>query len=192
MPHAPNRSESGANIKFAPLSLLFCVYGMQPIKRSYLRSGRKNLAALGTTTGQNLAAVGSSHSLTETVNLGTVTAAGLVGTLHSDTPPMMKFYAQYRQRRHSNPCFYGTNIIVPMYYNRKPSAGQPLFSQFSRGIFCPQGSRNLGTTSKDAQTHPYRNRRIIQRNAVFIDKHAKPEYSKVRSCERKCLHAENL
>ena len=69
---------------------------MQPIKRAYLKSGRQNLAALGTTTGQNLAAVGSSHSLTETVNLGTVAAAGLVGTLHSDTPPMMKFYAQYR------------------------------------------------------------------------------------------------
>ena len=69
---------------------------MQPTKRAYLKSGRQNLAALGTTTGQNLAAVGSSHSLTETVNLGTVAAAGLVGTLHSDTPPMMKFYAQYR------------------------------------------------------------------------------------------------
>ena len=67
---------------------------MQPIKRAYLKSGRQNLAALGTTTGQNLAAVGSSHSLTETVDLGTVAAAGLVGTLHTDTPPMMKFYAQ--------------------------------------------------------------------------------------------------
>jgi hypothetical protein len=72
------------------------------------KSGRQNLAALGTTAGQNLAAVGSSHSLTETVDLGTMTAAGLVGTLHSDTPPMMKFYAQYRRCRHSNPCFYGT------------------------------------------------------------------------------------
>ena len=61
---------------------------------AYLKSGRQNLAALGTTTGQNLAAVGSSHSLTETVDLGTMTAAGLVGTLHTDTPPMMKFYAQ--------------------------------------------------------------------------------------------------
>jgi hypothetical protein len=79
---------------------------MQPIKRAYLKSGRQNLAALGTTTGQNLAAVGSSHSLTETVDLGTVAAAGLVGTLHTDTPPMMKFYAQYRTSRHSNPCFY--------------------------------------------------------------------------------------
>ena len=45
-------------------------------------SGGQNLAALGTTTSQNLAAVGSSHSLTETVDLGTMTTAGLVGTLH--------------------------------------------------------------------------------------------------------------
>jgi len=44
--------------------------------------GRQNLAALGTTAGKNLAAVGSSHSLTETVNLAAVTAAGLIGTLH--------------------------------------------------------------------------------------------------------------
>ena len=50
-------------------------------------SGRQNLAALCTATGENLAAVGSSHSLTESVDLGTVTVAGLVGTLHSDTPP---------------------------------------------------------------------------------------------------------
>jgi hypothetical protein len=89
-------------------------------------------AALGTTTGQNLAAVGSSHSLTETVNLGTVAAAGLVGTLHSDTPPMMKFYAQYRTYRHSNP-FLGTNTVVPMYYNRKATVGQPSFFLFFQG-----------------------------------------------------------
>ena len=48
-----------------------------------LRSGRQNLAALGTAAGKNLAAVGSSHSLTETVNLGTMTLAGLIGTLHN-------------------------------------------------------------------------------------------------------------
>ena len=46
-------------------------------------SGGQNLAALSTTAGQNLAAVGSSHSLTETVNLRTMTTAGLVGTLHN-------------------------------------------------------------------------------------------------------------
>ena len=46
-------------------------------------SGGQNLAALSTTAGQNLAAVGSSHSLTETVNLGTMTTAGLAGTLHN-------------------------------------------------------------------------------------------------------------
>ena len=51
------------------------------------RLGGQNLAALGTAAGENLAAVGSSHSLTETVDLGTVTAAGLIGTLHLVTPP---------------------------------------------------------------------------------------------------------
>ena len=53
------------------------------VKATQLRtSGGQNLAALSPTAGQNLAAVGSSHSLTETVNLGTMTTAGLVGTLH--------------------------------------------------------------------------------------------------------------
>ena len=47
-----------------------------------LRSGRQDLTALGTAAGKHLAAVGSSHSLPETVNLGAVTAAGLIGTLH--------------------------------------------------------------------------------------------------------------
>ena len=51
-------------------------------------SGGQNLAALCTAAGQNLTAVGSSHSLTETVNLGTMTAAGLIGTLHYITPPV--------------------------------------------------------------------------------------------------------
>ena len=45
-------------------------------------SGGQNLAASCTTAGQNLAAIGASHSLAETVDLGTVTVAGLVGTLH--------------------------------------------------------------------------------------------------------------
>ena len=53
-----------------------------------LHLGGQNLAALCTAAGQNLTAVGSSHSLTETVNLGTMTAAGLIGTLHKVTPPV--------------------------------------------------------------------------------------------------------
>ena len=46
------------------------------------RLGGQKLAALCTAAGENLTAVGSSHSLAETVNHGAVTAAGLVGTLH--------------------------------------------------------------------------------------------------------------
>ena len=45
--------------------------------------GRQNLAALCTAAGENLAAVGSCHSLAETVNLGSVATVGLIGTLHS-------------------------------------------------------------------------------------------------------------
>ena len=51
-------------------------------------SGGQNLAALCTAAGQNLAAVGSCHSLAETMNLGTMTLGGLVGTLHIFTPPV--------------------------------------------------------------------------------------------------------
>ena len=51
-------------------------------------SGGQNLAALSTTAGENLAAVGGSHSLAEAMNLGAVTTAGLVGTLHILTPPV--------------------------------------------------------------------------------------------------------
>ena len=52
------------------------------------RLRREDLTSLGTAAGQNLAAVGSSHSLPETVDLGSVTTAGLIGTLHSCTPPV--------------------------------------------------------------------------------------------------------
>ena len=45
-------------------------------------SGGQNLAALSAATGQNLAAVGGSHSLAEAMNLGTVALSGLIGTLH--------------------------------------------------------------------------------------------------------------
>ena len=52
------------------------------IQLPMLHSSRQDLTAFGTAAGKNLAAVGSSHSLPETVNLGTMTAAGLIGTLH--------------------------------------------------------------------------------------------------------------
>ena len=67
---------------FAPHRLPFCMAYACRFHKPQLCSGRQNLAALGTAAGENLTAVGSSHSLPETVNLGTVAAAGLVGTLH--------------------------------------------------------------------------------------------------------------
>ena len=50
--------------------------------RYHFPLSRQNLAALSAATGKNLAAVGSSHSLPETMNLGTMATAGLVGTFH--------------------------------------------------------------------------------------------------------------
>ena len=57
-------------------------------------SGGQDLTTLCAAASQNLVAVGGSHSLTETVELGTMTIAGLVGTLHLDTPPINNSYAR--------------------------------------------------------------------------------------------------
>ena len=46
-------------------------------------------AALSTTAGQDLTAVGSSHSLAEAVLLGALTLLGLIGTEHLHTPPVL-------------------------------------------------------------------------------------------------------
>ena len=80
------RGECFIHPAVAPVSLiaLFIPFVFSPTD---LHLGGQNLAALCTAAGQNLTAVGSSHSLTETVNLGTVTLAGLIGTLHYITPP---------------------------------------------------------------------------------------------------------
>ena len=51
-------------------------------------------AALGTTASQNLAAVGSGHVLTETMDLGAMTLLGLIGTNHAETPPVQIGKAQ--------------------------------------------------------------------------------------------------
>ena len=61
---------------------------------NFVLLGGQNLAALCAAASQNLAAIGGSHSLTETVDLGTMTIAGLVGTLHLDTPPIYNSYAR--------------------------------------------------------------------------------------------------
>ena len=75
--------KKGAGRKsFAPLDSHFAVSDHQlwlPTN-SYLR--RQNLTALCAAASQNLAAIGSCHSLTETVHLGSVATAGLIGTLH--------------------------------------------------------------------------------------------------------------
>ena len=60
-------------------------------------------SALGTTAGENLTAVGGSHSLAEAVNLGSLTLLGLIGTNsgHFLTPPE-KNMLNSRKRGRSN------------------------------------------------------------------------------------------
>ena len=75
------RGECPIHPAVAPVSLM-SAYIPFVVSPTDLHLGGQNLAALCAAAGQNLTAVGSSHSLTETVNLGTMTAAGLIGTLH--------------------------------------------------------------------------------------------------------------
>jgi hypothetical protein len=62
-----------------------------------LSSGGQNLAALSAATGQNLTAVGSSHSLAETMHLGTMALGGLIGTLHLLHLPVLRFSCRNRK-----------------------------------------------------------------------------------------------
>ena len=82
----PDKKGAGRERLFAPLYTRFAFERwIAVIQLSWWflsRSSRQNLAASCTTASQNLAAVGGSHSLTETVDLGTMTLAGLIGTLH--------------------------------------------------------------------------------------------------------------
>ena len=93
-------------------------------------SGGQNLAALGTTAGQNLTAVGSSHSLAETMNLGTVTTAGLIGTLHNTYTSCQKSICSTVKFDRSNTNFV-TFTVTPDHYNRKTRFGQYLFPDFA-------------------------------------------------------------
>ena len=83
------RGESLIHPAVAPVSLCERFVHCGQIPTGNLRLGGQNLAALGTAASQNLTTIGSSHSLTETVNLGTMTTAGLIGTLHEVTPPVI-------------------------------------------------------------------------------------------------------
>ena len=93
-------------------------------------SGGQNLAALRTTASQNLTAVGSSHSLAETMNLGTVTTAGLIGTLHNTYTSCQKSICSTVRFDRSNTNFV-TFTVTPDHYNRKTRFGQYLFPNFA-------------------------------------------------------------
>ena len=100
-----------------------------PVVAHTRASGGQNLAALCAAAGQNLAAIGSRHSLPETVDLGTMTLAGLVGTLHLHTPPVKINMLDSRKIRPQRDIITDLTVI-PEHYNRKPAAGQSLFSFF--------------------------------------------------------------
>ena len=82
----PSKKGAGRDRLFAPLYTRFAferwIAVIQLEMVTILRLSGQNLTALCTTASQNLAAVSGSHSLTETVDLGTMTLGGLVGTLH--------------------------------------------------------------------------------------------------------------
>ena len=82
------RGELNIHPALAPVSLVSACSAVGVTTLAY-KLGGQNLAATCTTTGQNLTAVGGSHSLAETVNLGTMTLGGLVGTLHYVSPPIV-------------------------------------------------------------------------------------------------------
>ena len=92
-------------------------------------SGGQNLAALCTAAGQNLAAVGGSHSLAETVDLGTMTTAGLVGTLHLHYTSCQKSIMLNSRKRPQQHIITMTTVMLN-HYNRKKPFGQPLFRIF--------------------------------------------------------------
>ena len=100
-------------------------------------SGGQNLAALRTAAGQDLTAIGSRHSLTETMHLGTMTTAGLVGTLHLHYTSCQKsimLNSRKRPQQHK----IMTITVMLNHYNRKKPFGQPLFRFFGRIIVnCP-------------------------------------------------------
>ena len=98
-------------------------------------SGGLNLAALSTTAGQNVAAVGSSHSLTETVNLGTMTAAGLVGTLHNTYTSYLFLFHMLDSQMTAATHNKQTITVMPDHYNRKMRFGQQLFHFFLMNVW---------------------------------------------------------
>ena len=68
--------------RFAPHELPFRCERLPIVVTHEHALRRQNLTTLCATAGKNLTAIGSSHSLAETVNLGSVATAGLIGTLH--------------------------------------------------------------------------------------------------------------
>lgn len=76
---------------FLPRPCFIHIYPMLPLLPP---SVGETDAALGTTASQNLAAVGSGHALTETMDLGAMTLLGLIGTNHAETPPVQIGKAQ--------------------------------------------------------------------------------------------------
>lgn len=128
VPLKRERGECVIHPAVAPVSLLGAYSVCFDLRTG--ASGGQNLAALRTTAGQNLTAVGSSHSLAETMNLGTVTTAGLIGTLHNTYTSCQKSICSTVRFDRSNTNFV-TFTVTPDHYNRKTQFGQYLFPDFA-------------------------------------------------------------
>ncbi len=107
---------------FAPHGLPFRACA---ISDSSGRLGGQNLAALGAAAGQHLAPVGSGHSLPEAVDLGTMTLAGLIGTLHVYTSLNIKYNMLNSQKAAAISQKGPEERAILNYYNRKNPTGQP-------------------------------------------------------------------
>ena len=82
-------------------------------------------SALGAATGEDLAAVGGSHSLSEAMHLGSVTLSGLIGTnschgIYTSCKNMLNSGRRYSLRRSESKKFSCPYGAYDKYYSRYP------------------------------------------------------------------------
>ena len=99
-----------------------------------VRLRRELCSALGAATGEDLAAVGGSHSLSEAMHLGSVTLSGLIGTnschgIYTSCKNMLN------SGRHGASAAASQNLAAPMEHTTGIIADCPPFCQFFFAFF---------------------------------------------------------
>ena len=94
-----------------------------------VRLRRELCSALGAATGEDLAAVGGSHSLSEAMHLGSVTLSGLIGTnschgIYTSCKNMLN-----SGRRSASAAASQKNLAAPMEHTISIIADTPLICQ---------------------------------------------------------------